>query len=127
VDAARERFAAAGCAVLVVCQAKPDVLARYLARTDWHLPFACDPDRAAYRAFGLGRTGWRTFFRPKVLFGYVRKILFGYGPKALYEGEDVWQLGGDFILDRGRRVVFAYPSADPTDRPGVEDLLRVMG
>jgi hypothetical protein len=36
-----------------------------------------------------------------------------------YAGEDVLQLGGDFILDRHRRVVFAYSSANPTDRPAM--------
>src|SRR5262249_34322705 len=124
VDAAREPFAAAGCSVLVVSQAKPDMLALYLSRQSWHVPIVCDPDRTAYAAFGLERVGWLTFFRPKVLWGYFGGMLRGYRVKKPYAGEDIRQLGGDFILSRDRTVIFAYPSADPTDRPAVAALLQ---
>ena len=126
MDAAREQLAAAGCSALVVCQAKPETLALYLARQKWTVPVVSDPDRAAYRAFGLERTGWLTLFRPKVLRGYLRGMLRGYGLKTPYAGEDVLQLGGDFVLDRAGKVVFAYPSADPTDRPTVSQLLDAI-
>lgn len=119
MDAARDRLAAAGCSVLVVAQAKPEVLALYLSRQGWNVPVVSDPDRVAYGAFGLERTGWLTFFRPRVLWGYFRGMFRGYGVKKPYPGEDVLQLGGDFVLDKLRRVVAAYPSADPTDRPTV--------
>jgi hypothetical protein len=126
VDAGREQFAAAGCSVLVVCQAKPEVLSRYLARLVWHVPIVSDPDRAGYAAFGLERTGWLTFLRPRVLLGYLRGILRGHGLKVPYAGEDVLQLGGDFVLDRARVVRFSYRSADPTDRPTVPALFAAI-
>ena len=126
MDAARDRLAEAGCSVLVVCQAKPEVLTRYLARHSWAVPVVADPDRAAYRAFGLKRTGWLTFFRPGVLWGYLRGLLRGYALKAPYAGEDVLQLGGDFVLDRTGTVVFAHPSATPTDRPTAGQILDTI-
>jgi peroxiredoxin len=119
VDAAREDLAALGCSVLVVAQARPEMLSLYLARKAWRVSIVSDPERAAYAAFGLERTGWLAFFRPKVLWGYLRGMFRGYGVKKPYAGEDVLQLGGDFVLDKRARVVFAYPSADPTDRPAV--------
>ena len=126
MDAARDRFAARGCSVLVVSQAKPEVLALYLSRFGWAVPVVCDPGRAAYAAFGLERTGWLTFFKPRVLWGYFRGMFKGYGVKRPYAGEDVLQLGGDFILSRDRRVIFAHRSADPTDRPAVSDLIAAL-
>lgn len=126
MNTARDRFAALGCSVLVVSQARPEVLAMYLARFRWAVPLVCDPERTAYTAFGLERAGWLTFFRPRVLWGYLRKMLAGHGVKKPYPGEDVLQLGGDFILSQGRNVLFAYPSADPTDRPTVPDLLAAL-
>lgn len=126
MDAAREQFAAANCSVLVVCQAKPEILSHYLSRPRWHVPIVSDPDRTAYRAFGLERTSWLTFLRPRVIFGYLRGMLRGYAAKMPYRGEDVLQLGGDFILDRRRNIVFAYPSANPTDRPSVTALLDAI-
>lgn len=126
MDAARDLFAARGCSVLVVCQAKPEVLTLYLDRQKWHVPIVSDPDRAVYRAFGLERTGWLTFFRPGVVWGYLRGMLKGYGVRTPYAGEDVRQLGGDFLLDRYGTMVYQYRSADPTDRPAVEALLNVV-
>lgn len=124
MDSAREQLTAAGCSVLVVAQAKPEVLTLYLTRQGWHVPIVSDPERTAYRAFGLERTSWLTFFRPRVLWGYIRGMLRGHGVRKPYAGEDVLQLGGDFVLDQHRRVVFAYPSADPTDRPSVAAILK---
>lgn len=126
MDAARDRFAEAGCSILIVSQAKPDVLTRYLASQSWHVPIVSDPDRAAYAAFGLERTSWLTFFRPKVLRGYFRGMAEGYKVQTPYAGEDVLQLGGDFILTRERTMTFAYRSADPTDRPTVESLVEAV-
>ena len=126
MDAARDAFAARGCSVLVVSQAAPDVLALYLSRFAWAVPLVCDPGRAAYAAFGLERTTWLTFFKPRVLWGYFRGMWSGYRVRKPYAGEDLLQLGGDFVLARDRRVVFAYSSADPTDRPAVADVLAAL-
>lgn len=126
MDAARERFAAKGCSVLIVSQARPEVLARYLSRFAWRVPLVCDPERAAYRAFGLERTGRLTFFRPRVLWGYLREVLRGAPVRRPYAGEDVLQLGGDFVVARAGRVVFAFRSRDPTARPAVAELLAAL-
>jgi hypothetical protein len=40
-----------------------------------------------------------------------------------YEGEDVRQLGGDFIVNRRGEVLYAYRDPDPTHRPTVDALL----
>lgn len=124
--AARERLAARGCSVLVVTQAQPKWLAHYAARTNWGVPLACDPERRAYAAFGLERAKWRTFFNPRVLWGYVRAMVRGYRVRLPVAGEDVLQLGGDFVLARDLRVVLARPSVNPTDRPSVSDVLAAL-
>ena len=126
MDAARDAFAARGCSVLVVAQAKPEFLAHYLTRRAYGVAFASDPERVAYRAFGLERTPLRTFLRPRVLLGYLAGMLRGYAPHKPYEGEDVLQLGGDFLLDQLGRIEFAYRSRNPTDRPAVSRLLAAL-
>ncbi|MCI0701562.1 MAG: AhpC/TSA family protein [Planctomycetia bacterium] len=126
MDAARDEFASRNCSVLVIAQAKPEVLSLYIANQKWTVPIVSDPDRAAYSAFGLERTSWFTFFKPRVLWGYFRGMWKGYRVKKPFAGEDVLQLGGDFILARERKVIFAYPSSDPTDRPAVSKLLDAI-
>jgi hypothetical protein len=126
VAAARDAFAARGCSVLVVAQARPEFLAHYLTRRTYGVAFASDPGRVAYRAFGLERAPFGTFLRPRVLLGYLAGMLRGYAPHKPYEGEDVFQLGGDFILDNTGRIEFAYRSRDPADRPAVARLLAAL-
>lgn len=124
--AAREELADRGCSIIAVVQAKPQILSRYLSRPRWDVPFVSDPDRQAYRAFGLERTGWLTFLNPIVIGKYLLGMLRGYAAKAPYAGEDVLQLGGDFIVDRQGRLVFSYPSSNPTDRPGLKSILKAL-
>lgn len=126
VDAARAELASRGCSVLGITQAQPEQLRDYESRATWHVPLVCDPDRAAYRFFGLERTSWLTFFRLRELVAYFRGMFRGYGVRKPYAGEDVLQLGGDFILSSDRKVLYAHPSRRPADRPRIPDLLRFL-
>lgn len=121
-----EEIRSLGAEVLVVTQARPEQLAAFLREQPLPFPVVADPGRAAYRAFGLGRTSWRTILRPGVVLGYLRLILTGWKPRRSLAGEDVLQLGGDFVLDAQRRLVSMHLSAEPTDRPKVEELLRAL-
>ena len=111
--------------VLVVSFAGPPRVAAYLERYPLPFPVAADPTLAAYRAFSLGRTSWATFFRGGVLGRYLGLIFRGWLPWAS-AGEDVLQLGGDFVLDGAGRLVYAHASAEPTDRPPVAELLAAL-
>jgi peroxiredoxin len=121
-----DEFRRLGAEVLIVSQARPELLTAFLR--EGPLPFAivADPGRAAYRAFGLERTSWAELLRPGVIFRYLRLSFRGWRPRKPYAGEDVLQLGGDFVLDREGRLAYAYRSAEPTDRPSIEVLLQAV-
>jgi hypothetical protein len=89
-------------------------------------PIVADPSRGAYQAFGLERTSWQEILRGRVIWRYFRLMLRGWAPRRGNKSEDVLQLGGDFVLDKNRRLVHAHRSADPTDRPPVEELLQAV-
>jgi hypothetical protein len=61
-----------------------------------------------------------------VIFKYVALMFRGWKPWKPNEEEDLMQLGGDFVLDADRRLVYAYRSSDPTDRPTVQVLLDAI-
>src|SRR5262245_4684629 len=89
-------------------------------------PVVGDPERAAYRAFGLERTSWGRLLRPGVVLRYLGLIFRGWLPRRPRSGEDVLQLGGDFVLNGEGRMVYAYRSAEPTQRPSIETLLQAV-
>ena len=122
-----EEFQNRGYEVVAIAQASPTVLTQYLLKTPLMFPIVSDPDRTAYQAFGLERTSWFTFFRPRVIWGYLRLMFQGTRLQTPYAGEDVRQLGGDFILNRTGELLFSFRSPDPTARPSIAELLAVSG
>ena len=82
-----------------------------------------DPERNAYRAYGLERSmlrlwGLNTFLT------YSRLMLSGRKWRGI-QG-DSGQLGGDFIVNANGIIRLAYYSRDPSDRPSVSHLLDIL-
>jgi len=121
-----EDFRLRGAGALAVTPSRPEALKVFLAESAYPFPVVADPTRAAYRAFGLGRTSWWRLFSPGVLWRYLRLMWRGTKLRRAEEGEDLLQLGGDFVLDGDGRLVFAHPSREPTDRPGLDRLLGAV-
>ncbi|MFN4259814.1 MAG: AhpC/TSA family protein [Gemmataceae bacterium] len=112
--------------VLAVSFTPPAKAAAYLR----HYPLPCDvvtdPDMTAYRLLGLGRTSWLSILSPRSLFDYTKMLFRGGKVQKPLDEEDFLQLGGDFVLDPQRRLLYAYRSATATDRPAVADLLHAL-
>ncbi len=87
-------------------------------------PLLSDPERAAYKAYGLRKGGLWGIFGPKIIWEYVKLIVRG----RLFRGiqADPFQLGGDFVIDGKGIVRFAYRSEDPADRPAIDRLLQAV-
>jgi len=83
-----------------------------------------DPERNAYRAYGLERSMLRSWGLNTFL-TYSRLMLRGRKWRGI-QG-DSGQLGGDFILNTNGIVRLAYYSRDPSDRPSVSHLLDILG
>ena len=109
---------------MVISFVQPERLQAYLRLRPWPFRMLADPDRAAYRAFGLERAPWSTLFRPRVIVRYLGLILRGWLPRPAHE--DVHQLGGDFVINASGGIIYAYRSSDPTDRPSVDELLGAV-
>lgn len=103
----------------------PAKVAAFLDRHSQPFLVVSDPSRTAYQMFGLPKTSWRRIFSPISLAKYLALMFRGWIPGS-NDGEDVLQLGGDFIINGDRRLIYAYPSADPTDRPPAESLVQAL-
>ncbi|MFQ5419992.1 MAG: SelL-related redox protein [Anaerolineae bacterium] len=109
--------------VFLITFAKLYWVKKWQVETGIPFPILLDPDRAAYRAFGLQHSIWRSWGWNNLRY-YVRAVR--QGKRFALNRGDTNQLGGDFILDGRSRIRFAYPSRDPTDRPDVRRLLAVI-
>lgn len=80
-----------------------------------------DPERAHYRAFGLGTTGWVELLTPRVWVRGARSNRahgFGWQPSPA-----IRQLPGVFVV-HGTRVLASFRHSSPADRPDYLALVR---
>ena len=99
------------------------MLFHYQQQHAWPFNILADPKRLAYRSFRLRRLSWFRVYSMATLKLYLRSIRKGM-PRENYGEEDIYQGGGDFLLDRAGTILYAHRSQDPADRPSVEKLLR---
>ncbi|HEV7200588.1 MAG TPA: peroxiredoxin-like family protein [Candidatus Limnocylindria bacterium] len=108
-----DAFTEAGATVVAVCQAEPERAAAVATRRGYRFPLLCDPDRTAYRAFGL-------------LEGTPAQILhdFPWRPNDMDTAQTMfceprrgteravvdspWQLPGEFVVAVDGRIQLAH-------------------
>jgi hypothetical protein len=95
----------------------------WLEETQSPFPFLLDPEREAYRAYGLQTSALRAW-SPRTLWYYLKAAW--QGRERLGKRGDTDQLGGDFIVDRQGIVRLSQPSRDPLDRPPVNQIFKTL-
>ena len=113
-----------GAVVVGVSFEESSVISRFAERESAPYPILSDPERKAYRAFGLTRGGTTQVWSPNALRTYARGLLRGRLPRL--PRADIAQLGGDFVLDPQGRVVYEYRSEESADRPAIDFLLDAV-
>jgi len=83
-----------------------------------------DRERAVYKAYHLERSRLRSW-HPRVVWIYIKRW-FQHGRFYDSHGDDTSQLGGDFIVDQNGVLRLVYASYDPSDRPSVDELVKIL-
>ena len=116
-----DKIQAIGAEVLVITMSRPEVLTRFLEQIPFPFPLVCDPELRTYRQFELPRTSWLSFFRPSVLFQYLRLIGRGGKVRETNEG-DRGRTSADRSGDQGRRCA-GLPAIPVPDHDSFHDSL----
>jgi len=125
VTSLKGELAERGVSVVVVSFAEPARLVQYQQYHRWPFTILADPQRAAYEVFALKRLSWLHVFSPSTLKMYL-KLLWEGTRRQDFGKDDIYQGGGDFLLDRAGHLLFAHRSQDPADRPAAKKLLEVL-
>ena len=125
MNAFKKEFDRRGVNIVVVSFAEPAMLGLYHEQHQWPFPVLADPERKAYHAFALERLSWHRLFSLPTLRLYLKLFRKGL-VRQDYGEQDVYQAGGDFLIDRDGNIHFAHRSVDPTDRPSVATLLKAI-
>jgi peroxiredoxin len=122
-----ERYTALGVSVVAIGQGEPERTRVFAADHNVPVPVLCDPERKAYRAFGVleGRA-------PQII---STNALDGdkglqYADKLLGEGRSLvdspWQLGAEFVINGAGVIAVAHRYQVCDDFPSVESLAAAM-
>jgi peroxiredoxin len=112
--------------VLLVAYDEQSLLqAKMLHDLELPFPLLLDPKRTAYAAWGLGRTNLLgAMLSPSLNWRYFRLLLAG--ERFLGMAPDMFQLGGDFVVDAQGVVRFAHRMRNNGDRASVARLFEAI-
>jgi len=99
-------------------------LQEFARREKLPFPVLSDPERKAYRAFGLQEGSAHRIFGLPTIWTYLRGFLQRRWPRL--PSADIRQLGGDILIDAGGNIALLHRSQSPADRPGVGMLLEAI-
>ena len=117
------RFEQAGAQIAAVGMGTPEEAGSLQRKLKLPFDVLSDPDRKAYRAYGLERGSFWQVSGPGV---------WAAGAKALLRGGigiprgDVFQLSGEFVVDSAGIVRLAHRPRNSADHAGVEELLSAI-
>jgi hypothetical protein len=123
----REReseFGGWGLKVVVVTFAH-DFLARsYVEDTGLTWPLLIDGDRQVYASYGMLTASFWDIWGPKTWLVYARELLKG---RHLEKSEDdIYQRGGDVLIDPAGTVRLHHVGAGPADRPEAGQIFSII-
>ena len=101
--------------VAVISFARPSHLKSFAQHLGHPYLWLADPERQSYKHLGPRRRGLFAIAPPRVVSGYVRRILAGsvWRPEQL----DWAQMGGDFVFDPEGNLTLSHISRSSDDRP----------
>jgi peroxiredoxin len=95
----------------------------WLQETESPFPFLVDADHAAYHAYRLKSSVFRSW-SPANLWYYTKAVL--QKRETFGKRGNPHQLGGDFIINADGIIRLAHPSREPTDRPTLTKILTAL-
>ena len=88
-------------------------------------PVLLDKSRESYSAWGLGRTNlFGAMLSPTLNWRYLKLLL--RGERFLGFAPDMFQLGGDFVIDPHGKIAYACRMRNNGDRASADTLLREL-
>jgi peroxiredoxin len=111
-------------AITAIGMGRPNVAAYFKKEFDVPFRLLVDHDQETYKAINMKRGNLWEVAGPHVWFRFAKGILTGKGGKIAKE--DVLQMGGVIVVDRGGKVRFEYRGEHAADNVPVADVLAAL-
>jgi len=127
VENEMEKFQQLGCQVVAITNGtrKDGLLWQTKLQHPNKAPVLVDSDWLLYRKLGLRR--YCDIFTTETMISYGELMVSGVSfPKLIYDDDDLCIMGGDFIVQRDGKLVYALKQYTYNQRPSVEELLSFL-
>jgi len=119
-----EEFKKRNVRIAVITFASSDAASRYREKTSLAWPLLVDEHREAYREYGMLSASFWDVWGPKTWWAYLTEVIKGQRLRK-YSG-DVYQRGGDVLIDPNGIVRLHHVGKGPADRPPAEEIVRMI-
>lgn len=120
----QERIKNSGLSIAVVTQGTPETTALFAQEFARGLLCLADPERKAYKAYGLERgTLFQTFLNLKVLAAVRRSQKKGFKVEPAPDGQDTMLMSGTFIISTEGKILLPFYYDNIADHPTLDLLL----
>lgn len=110
--------------VFVVTFEQEEHALNYRQETDLGWPLVVDSSRELYRYYGMEKAGFWDLWGPATWRVYLREILKGNRPRPA--NDDIYQRGGDVLINPEGMVRLHHIAKGPADRPRIDDILEIV-
>jgi hypothetical protein len=110
--------------VIVVTFEQEENALNYRQETELDWPLVVDCSKEIYRYYGMGKAGFWDLWGPASWRVYFREILKGNRPRPA--NDDIYQRGGDVLINPEGMVRLHHISKGPADRPRVDSILQIV-
>ncbi len=94
----------------------------YVVETSLTWPLLVDDTRETYRNYGMFSASLWDVWGPKSWWAYIRGLI--KGEKLRRSEGDIYQRGGDVLIDPNGIVSLHHVGVGPADRPAIETILN---
>jgi hypothetical protein len=110
--------------VLVVTFEQEEHAFNYRQETELDWPLVVDSSRELYSYYGMEKAGFWDLWGPATWRVYFQEIFKGNRPRPA--SDDVYQRGGNVLINPAGMVRLHHISKGPADRPRVESILQIV-
>ena len=126
MEDALSEFKRLGCEVVLLTNGTREDGLVWRKHYSFEFPAYCDPDWSVYRKLGLRR--YLKLLTAELMCSFGERIMKGLPfPELIYEGDDLWIMGGDFIVRKDGEILYAlHQTTSIVERAKIPDLLSCL-
>ena len=111
--------------ILGIIPGNAQLITSLAIQDDLRFPLISDPQYHWHQWMGLGRFSLKAFLRPSVIAKYILGILKGRLISKTGPDADLMRQGGELLLTKEGKPLWAFRSQNPTNRPDLKELTKI--